>query len=135
MMATSDWSTIDQTRDFSPAGLVAISGLFDLHPVRLSSRNDYLHLDAAAERRNSPIDYVSRLTGPAIIACGDKELDEFQRQSKDFAAALMQQNKQVVHVVESGLNHFDMSLEFYRPGSKLCDAVLKLITAERPQTA
>ena len=65
-----------------------ISGLYDLLPVRLSARNEYVRLDERLEDEYSPIRHVDRIRCPVTVAWAEKEGAEFTRQSKEFAAAL-----------------------------------------------
>lgn len=69
------------------AGGLAISGLFDLEPIRLSYLNDKLGLDAEQARRNSPLLNLPARAAKLIIAYGSDELPELKRQSREFAAA------------------------------------------------
>jgi acetyl esterase/lipase len=66
------------------AGL-AISGIYDLEPMRLSYINDKLRLDEAEQKRNSPIFLSNRKK--LTVAYGGAELPELQRQSEDYARA------------------------------------------------
>ncbi|MAF48046.1 MAG: esterase [Rhodospirillaceae bacterium] len=125
MAAVTDWPG-----EFGlPAGIIEgctlVSGPYDLAPVRLSQRNDYLHLDAEAEQRNSPGRHLGPDTPPAIFAYGGGELDEFQRQSRDLAAAWQAATGRPAEPLNfAGKNHFDMREEYARPGGPLCNAVL-----------
>jgi hypothetical protein len=65
------------------AGL-AISGIYDLEPMRLSYINDKLRLDEAEQKRNSPM-LLPPPQKPLVIAYGKAELPEMQRQSEDYA--------------------------------------------------
>ena len=65
-------------------GGLAISGIYDLEPMRLSYINDKLRLDEAEARRNSPGPTEKRL----LIAYGADELPELCRQSEDYAKRL-----------------------------------------------
>lgn len=84
-------------------GGLFISGVYDLAPVRLSSRNDYMRLDERLERDYSPLRHAARIRCPATVAWGEKESVEFLRQSKEFAAAL-----QAATLEGKGLNHFEI---------------------------
>lgn len=69
------------------AGGLAISGVFDLEPIRLSSMNDDIRLDAGAARRNSPQYHLPVTAPPLVVAVGGGELPEFLRQSDEYYAA------------------------------------------------
>jgi arylformamidase len=68
-------------------GGLALSGIYDLEPVRLNYLNDKLGLDEAEARRNSPLLHLPRQAGPLVVAVGAEELPELRRQSREFAAA------------------------------------------------
>jgi arylformamidase len=80
-----------------------VSGVYDLLPVRLSSRNAYVRLDERLEDEYSPIRHVERFACPVTVACGELEGPEFFRQSKEFADKLS-----TALLVGKGLNHFEM---------------------------
>src|SRR5262249_58808417 len=68
-------------------GGLAISGLYDLEPIRLNYLNDKLRLDADESRRNSPLLHLPAKAPRLIIAYGGSELPELRRQSVDYAEA------------------------------------------------
>ncbi len=68
-------------------GGLALSGIYDLEPVRLNYLNDKLRLDEAEARRNSPLLHLPPRAGQLIVAVGAEELPELRRQSREFAAA------------------------------------------------
>ena len=70
------------------AGL-AISGLYDLEPIRLCYVNDKLRLDQREAERNSPIS-APAFSEPITIAYGKKELPELCRQSEEYAKKVPQ---------------------------------------------
>ena len=70
------------------AGL-AISGLYDLEPIRHCYVNDKLRLDAMEAQRNSPIS-MPAFSEPITIAYGKKELPELCRQSEEYAKKVPQ---------------------------------------------
>jgi arylformamidase len=69
------------------AGGLAISGLFDLEPIRLCYLNEKLGLDTEAARRNSPLHNLPARAAKLIIAYGADELPELKRQSREFGTA------------------------------------------------
>ena len=92
----------------SVKAFAACSGIYDLEPVRLSARNNYLYLDEASAVLNSPITIIGKNTPPALVAWGTDELPEFQRQSNNFADTLRAHRRSVRILEQPGLNHFDM---------------------------
>jgi len=69
------------------AGGLAISGLFDLEPIRLCYLNDKLGLDVEEARRNSPLWNLPASAAKLIVAYGSDELPELKRQSREFGGA------------------------------------------------
>ncbi len=67
------------------AGL-AISGIFDLEPIRHSYLNAKLGLDEAMSQRNSPRATAGGPTKPLSLVVGSAELPLLRQQTADFAA-------------------------------------------------
>jgi arylformamidase len=93
--------------DIVKGGLL-ISGMYDLKPVRLSARSNYVKFDDAMERALSTERHLDKLNTPVIVAYGTLETPEFQRQSRGFAAAVKPAGKPVELIVGEGFNHFEM---------------------------
>jgi arylformamidase len=134
--------TTDWRRDFDlPAdiikGGVCISGLYDLVPARLSARSRYVAFDERTVAALSPIRHIDRLTAPLVVAYGTCETPEFQRQSRDFAAAVDAAGKEVGLLVGEHYNHFELPETLGNPYGLLGRAALELIglTVEAPQWA
>jgi arylformamidase len=121
--------TTDWRRDFSlPAdvikGAVLVSGMYDLRGPRLSSRSSYVKFDDSTEEALSPQRHLDRLTTPLIVAYGSFETPEFQRQSRDFAAAVKDAGKPVELIRGEGYNHFEIIETLGNPYSPLARAAL-----------
>ena len=65
------------------------------------------------------------LNTPVIVAYGTLETPEFQRQSRDFAAALTAAGKPVQLLVAQGYNHFEIPETLANPYGLLGRAVLE----------
>jgi len=104
---TTDWSVFGLPRDCIKGGLL-ISGMYDLHPVRLSARARYVAFDDEVERDFSPIRHLAHLSAPLVVAYGSLESPEFQRQAQAFAAAVAQTAKPCRLVEAPGYNHFEL---------------------------
>jgi arylformamidase len=129
--------TTDWPREFGlPSDIVkggmCISGMYDLAPVRLSARSSYVKFDDATVAALSPIRHLDRLTAPLIVAYGTCETPEFQRQSREFAAAVEAAGKPVRLLVGEHYNHFELPETLGNPYGLLGRAVLELmgLTAE-----
>jgi arylformamidase len=122
----------DWARDFGlPADLVkgglCTSGMYDLKPVRLSARSSYVKFDDRIEHELSPIRHLSRLRCPVVVAYGERDSPEFQRQSREWAEALRAIGRLERLVVGQGLNHFELPETLADPTSPLGRAVLMLL--------
>jgi arylformamidase len=85
---TTDWQRqFDLPADIIKGGM-CISGMYDLTPVRLSARSRYVALDDATVAALSPLRHLDRLHAPLVVAYGTCETPEFQRQNREFAAAV-----------------------------------------------
>lgn len=108
VVLVTDWQ-----KDFGlPANIVKggllISGMYDLKAVRLSARSNYVKFDDAMEHALSSQRHLDKLNTPVIVAHGTLESPEFQRQSRDFAAAVKAAGKPVQLIVGEGYNHFEL---------------------------
>jgi arylformamidase len=99
-----------------------VSGVYDLLPVRLSARNDYVRLDERLEHEYSPIRHVDRIRCPVTVAWGEKEGAEFFRQSHEFAEKLG-----APALIGKDLNHFEIIETLADPGSPLGRAALNML--------
>jgi arylformamidase len=98
--------------------------MFDLKPVRLSKRSQYVNFTDEVEEKLSSQRHLDRLHCPVIVAYGTCETPEFQRQSRDFAAAVKSAGKPVQLLVGEGYNHFEMPEMLASPYSQLGAAAL-----------
>ncbi|HWM40808.1 MAG TPA: alpha/beta hydrolase, partial [Burkholderiales bacterium] len=104
-----------------------ISGVYDLLPVRLSARNEYVRLDERIEHEYSPIRHVDRIRCPVTVAWGEKEGAEFLRQSKEFAAELKRSGRLSEAMEGKNLNHFEIVETLADPRSPLGRAALNML--------
>ena len=128
---TTDWRCqFGLPADIVKGGM-CISGMYDLTPVRLSARNCYVSFDDATVEALSPTRHLDRLTAPLIVAYGTCETPEFQRQNREFAAALEAAGKRVRLLVGKHYNHFELPETFGNPYGLLGRAALELMGLER----
>jgi len=108
-------------------GGMCISGMYDLTPVRLSARNRYVAFDDATVATLSPNRHLDRLLAPLIVAYGTCETPEFQRQSREFAAAAEAAGKKVRILIGEHYNHFELPNTLGNPYGLLGRAALDLM--------
>ena len=125
VLLTTDWAKeFGLPVDLLKGGLCG-SGMFDLEPVRLSSRSRYVAFTDEMEEALSPQRHLDKLVAPVIVAYGTFETPEFQRQSRDFAAAVAAAGKRVELLVGDGYNHFELYETLANPYGLLGRAVLE----------
>ena len=122
-MATTDWARENLPADVIKGALLA-SGMYDLKPVRLSKRSAYVKFTDAMEQELSAQRHIGRINAPLILAHGTRETPEFQRQTRDFAAALKAAGKSVELLVGDGYNHFELLETMANPYGLLGRAAL-----------
>jgi arylformamidase len=124
VVATTDWA-----KDFGlPAdavkGYTLTSGMYDLRGPRLSKRSQYVKFTDAMEAALSPQRHLDAIVAPIVLVYGTLETPEFQRQSREFAAALRAAGKRVELVVAEGYNHFEIAETIANPYGPVGRAVL-----------
>ena len=106
-------------------GAVLMSGMYDLKPVRLSKRSDYVKFTDEMEQALSTQRHLDKLNTPIIVSHGTLESPEFQRQTRDFVAAVKAAGKPVELIVGEGYNHFEFPETFGNPYGILGRAALQ----------
>jgi len=124
---TTDWQCQFSLPNDIIKGGMCISGMYDLTPVRLSARNAYVTFDDETVAALSPIRHLDRLRAPLIIAYGTCETPEFQRQNREFAAAVEAAGKKVGLLVGEHYNHFELPETLGNPYGLLGRAALDLM--------
>lgn len=120
LMAT-DWPSLAPG---APADLigggVAISGLFDLEPLRRTTINDKVGMDAATARRLSPL-YLDPVVPapPLILTVGELESEGFHRQSDALRDAWSAKGVAVERFDLPGCHHLSAVEALADPGGEL----------------
>jgi arylformamidase len=122
-VVTYDWAKEKLPIDIIKGAMLG-SGMYDLKPVRLSKRAKYVKFTDEMERALSPQRHLDKLNTPLILAHGTYETPEFQRQTRDFFAAVKAAGKPVELIVGEGYNHFEMLETLGNPYGLLGRAVL-----------
>ena len=123
-VVTHDWASEGLPRDILK-GATLSSGMYDLKPVRLSKRSKYVTFTDATEHALSAIRHIDKLATPLILSYGTYETPEFQRQTREFAAAVEAAGKPAELLVGEAYNHFEMLETLANPYGLLGRAVLK----------
>jgi len=126
-IATCDWQRdFGLPKDILKGALLA-SGMYDLKPVRLSKRSKYVNFTDESEQELSAQRHIDRLHCPIVVAHGTLETPEFQRQARDFVAAVKAAGKPVSFLVGESYNHFEMLETLATPYGLLGRAQLALM--------
>jgi arylformamidase len=123
----TDWQKeFELPADILKGGLL-LCGMYDLKPVRLSKRSEYVKFTDEIEEQLSSIRHLDKLHAPITVCYGTEETPEFQRQSRDFAAAVKAAGKPVELLVGESLNHFEMQETLGNPYAIGGRAALKML--------
>ena len=126
MLLATDWhGEYDLPADLVK-GACAISGLFDLAPLRYTFLQPWLQLDADEVQRCSPLAHLPPAGPPLVVAVGALESDEFQRQSGEYLAAWRARGLAGRSVGLEGRDHFSALDALTEPSHALFGAVLEL---------
>lgn len=125
VLLTTDWERTHGLPSTFIKGGVCCSGMYDLKPVRLSKRSQYVRFTDEIEEELSAQRHLDRLAAPLTVLYGTCETPEFQRQARDFAAAVRAAGKPVELVVGEALNHFEMNETLGNPYGVFGRAVLE----------
>jgi acetyl esterase/lipase len=108
-------------------GGLAISGIYDLEPIRLNYLNEKLGLDEAEAERNSPLLHFPPMAGELVVAYGTKELLELCRQSTEYAQAWVERGLSGHLLPIEGADHFNILEALAQPKGMLTLALMDMI--------
>jgi arylformamidase len=108
-------------------GGVAISGIYDLEPIRHSYLNVKLGLDEAMSKRNSPMLLTTDATKPMALVVGSAELPLLRKQTADFAAYRARHGSPVTYEEIPGANHFTIMDEMTRPSGRITTLIRQVV--------
>jgi arylformamidase len=108
-------------------GGLAISGIYDLEPIRLNYLNEKLRLDPAEAQKNSPLFHLPATASELVIAYGTHELPELCRQSIDYGRAWNERGLPGRLLPIEEANHFTILEALARPQGALMRVMLDLM--------
>ena len=108
------------------AGL-AISGIYDLEPIRHSYLNVKLGLDEAMSRRNSPMAQPRGPIKPLALVVGAAELPLLRKQTADFTGHRARYGLPVSYEEIPGANHFTIMSEMQSPKGRITTLIRRLV--------
>lgn len=125
MLLATDWTGFAPglPRDVVKTGC-AISGLFDLEPIRLCYLNEVLGMDEAEAARNSPVRLSYPVATPLLIAVGSLESDEYHRQARAMETVWRDLGYPTEVMDAADLDHFTIADRLGLPDSEIVQAQL-----------
>lgn len=105
---------------------MAISGIYDLEPIRHSYLNEKLQADEALSRRNSPLLQEGGPLKPLSLVVGSAELPLLRRQTADFAGHRARHGLPVTYEEIPGANHFTILYEMMSPKGRITTLIRQL---------
>src|SRR5262249_55683585 len=112
-------------------GATLCSGMYDLKPVRLSKRSEYVKFTDEVEEKLSAMRHLDRIHCPVTVLHGTLETPEFQRQTREFASALKAAGKPVKLIVAEHYNHFEIGETLNNPYGPFGSAALEMMGLEK----
>jgi arylformamidase len=107
-------------------GGVAISGIYDLEPIRHSYLNEKLGLDEGMSHRNSPMMQASGAIKPLSLTVGSAELPLLRRQTADYAGHRARCGLPVSYEEIPGADHFSIMNEMLAPTGRITGMIRQL---------
>jgi arylformamidase len=108
-------------------GALLGNGMYDLKPVRMSARSSYVKFTDEMEQALSVMRHIEKVQTPVVLAIGLLETPEFQRQSRDFAAALGRAGKPAQLIEAKGHNHYEIGESLGNPYGIMGRAALEMM--------
>lgn len=129
---TTDWPKQYSVPVQVLKGGVLQSGMYEMKPVRLSSRSSYIRFDDDMEQAMSSQRHIANLHAPIAVMYGTNETPEFQRQNREFATAVKAAGKPVTLTVLTNHNHYEVQQTLANPygwGGRAALALMGLTAA------
>lgn len=111
-----------------PKAILALSGLYDLTPLRHAFIQDELALSGEDARAFSPLSRVADVPCPVHVMVGANESAEFRRQSAAFHDALAEAGRPATLTFAEGHHHSSIVAALAEPDSALSRQVAALLS-------
>lgn len=126
MMLVTEWQKQGLPAKLLKGGSI-LSGWTDLHPVSLSSRQEFLKLTPKEIKDFSPVNFPQNVNCPVIITCGANESPYMQMQSGDWATKLQSYSRLAGAYRVPNHNHFQTPLLFNENNNQVIKGTLALM--------
>jgi arylformamidase len=108
-------------------GGIAVSGLFDLRPLRHSWLQPSLQLTDSLAAEQSPLLQIPRKAGRLLLTVGGEESASFLSQSQNYLTAWKKAGLEGEYFPQPGRNHYESVYGFADPASPLSKATAAFI--------
>jgi arylformamidase len=128
----TDWQKDFGLPENTVKGGLCMSGMYEMTPLRLSWRRTYVNFTDAMVDAMSAQRHIDKLHAPITVTYGTLETPDFQRQSRDFAAAVKAAGKPVEIIEAPNYHHLEMAESLgnpYGPNGRAALALMKLAPA------
>jgi acetyl esterase/lipase len=112
---------------------LAISGIYDLEPIRHSYLNAKLGLDETMSRHNSPLLQEFGPAAPLSLVAGCAELPMLRQQTADFAAHRASHGLPVTYEEILGADHFSIMDQLVSPSGRITTLIRQLFERTTPK--
>lgn len=130
MLLATDWEGEYGLPQDIIKSATAISGLFDLAPFPYTFLQPQIQLGWDQVLRDSPILHIPDSAPHLLVAYGENETGEFQRQSEAFFEAWRAKGLEGRRLVLPDKNHYDVIDGLLEADSPLCSAILEQMGLE-----
>lgn len=127
MCALTDWSGAYGLPANVLKSATAISGLFDLEPIRLTYLQPDLRISDEAISIASPIRLLRPVPTPMLITYGSDEPSEFSRHSEEFLSDWRQTGNRAAFFPQIGRNHFTAITDLAESDAPLTRAIFDIM--------
>ncbi|MEM6849326.1 MAG: alpha/beta hydrolase [Pseudomonadota bacterium] len=110
-----------------PRAVVAMSGLFELAPLRHAFIREDIALSADEVAEFSPIERVADIPAPVHVQVGADETLEFQRQSVRLYDTLVDAGQEATFWFAPGQNHFQIAAEMADPQTPTASRIVDVL--------
>jgi arylformamidase len=124
----TDWPEFGLPETAVKGGL-CMSGMNEMDPVRISWRREFVHFTDRMADAMSAQRHIDKLRAPITVTYGTFETPDFQRQSRDFAAAVKAAGKPVELIEVPNYAHLEMAESLgnpYGPNGRAALALMRL---------
>src|SRR3954454_7614766 len=105
---------------------MAISGIYDLEPIRHSYLNEKLRADEAPSHRNSPMMQEGGPPKPLSLVVGSAELPLLRKHTANFAGHRARYRLRVTYEEIPDANHFTIMYEMMSPKGRITTLIRQL---------